>query len=337
MKSMSCGYHRRAAFTLIELLVVVSIIALLISILLPSLRKAREQAKLAKCQSGLHQIGLGLQYGFEEFTAYPLWDDGGVCQDPQYRHCSGSGRGRMATWIDVLFAKKYIGNYELGYCPCDEKPDPINIARGAGWWFDYPVALRGPDFAGCDYSYGIAVPLGSYGAKTERMDFQRDKHHSSRVLAADGWWSWMHGFGARALDSNRWDDPVWGSNTVGWRHGTKTRPMAGFLFQDGSVRTLAMNMGDRYDSDGGLRGIRTIQTFFWRQREHTDICNDYDFREGPYGGIDIDEVQFEGHDNIYPAADEYEWPEELNPETYTIRDTWPAELYPRKGWMHHRS
>jgi len=52
-------------FTLIELLVVVAIIALLIAILLPSLASARATAKTVTCQSGLRQVGLGLQ-GFAQ-------------------------------------------------------------------------------------------------------------------------------------------------------------------------------------------------------------------------------------------------------------------------------
>src|SRR4051794_26088975 len=65
-------WYERYGFTLVELLVVIGIIALLISILLPTLSRAREAANTVKCSANLRSIGQGMaQYGAENRNTFP--------------------------------------------------------------------------------------------------------------------------------------------------------------------------------------------------------------------------------------------------------------------------
>ena len=101
---------RSKGFTLVELLVVIGIIAVLISILLPALSRARKQGLELACASNLKQMGIAMTMYINESGFYP----------GAYGKDYGSKKF-LATWAPRL--SRQIGDStKVFWCPAREVP-----------------------------------------------------------------------------------------------------------------------------------------------------------------------------------------------------------------------
>lgn len=106
--------HRRGAFTLVELLVVITIISLLVSILLPSLSRAREQAKGVHCVARLKEFGTAIA-AYENVSGGALpparWfpDESNF----QFEEGEASSADVEYGWAEILFTYIYLEDVRL--------------------------------------------------------------------------------------------------------------------------------------------------------------------------------------------------------------------------------
>jgi prepilin-type N-terminal cleavage/methylation domain-containing protein len=130
----------KRAFTLIELLVVIAIIAILAALLLPALSAAKQRAWTTRCNSNLHQIGLGMRMFADDNNEY--YPESG---DDIHWDTKDPTTGKP-SWMEQIFS--YTGNTNVYNCPGNVQ---------------LPVPLQGPFnyFNGCNAAY---VANGGFAA-----------------------------------------------------------------------------------------------------------------------------------------------------------------------------
>jgi prepilin-type N-terminal cleavage/methylation domain-containing protein len=268
-------WHKPAGgFTLVELLVVISIIALLLAILMPSLSAARQQAKKIVCSSNLRQQGIALYaYRSANNGRYPskvrtgFWAFGGMVTD---------GNPLNGKWDNLIAGQpllvktRFLDDFKFLYCPASPKnylnyKDMFNLYQQAylsshrfedmNWgnlFINYPYwAGYTKDFTtGSGYNFGTKAPLLIVSGLADT---------SSKIVITDATITWPKPTAPAGTDLGKFPYPYGNHVSRGVVEG------GNILRNDGSVswQKMAAMQKDKGSFQHTLRLISNVLDFWF--------------------------------------------------------------------------